>query len=136
MTFRPDKNELKADMDLVSDTDVLVKRLLAWRNNIVAHRNPKETLAPNSIVVAPLEYSEIEDLLKRAIRIINKYSVLFKELAYSTSMVGADDYKYVLDCVRKDLTLKKRKFEEEMAKATGESEPVRAESNQNAREGR
>jgi len=77
----PDKNELKADIDLVSTTDTLVKRLLAWRNNIGAHRNPRETLAPNSVVVAPLKYSEIESLLDRAITILNKYSLLLNEAA-------------------------------------------------------
>jgi hypothetical protein len=31
-------------------------------------------------------------------------------------MVGADDYKYVLDCIRKDIAARKREFEEEMSK--------------------
>jgi hypothetical protein len=112
----PDKNGLKADIALVSGTDTLVKRLLAWRNNIGAHRNPRETLVPNSVVVGPLKYSEIEALLERAISILNKYSLLFGALAYSTSMVGADDYKYVLDCIRKDIAARNREFEDEMAK--------------------
>jgi hypothetical protein len=112
----PNKTELKADIALVSGTDTLVKRLLEWRNNIIAHQNPRETLAPNSVVVAPLKYSEIESLLERAITILNKYSVLFKALSYSVSMVGADDYKYVLECVRKDIEARDREFKEEMAK--------------------
>ena len=112
----PDINELKADIDLVSTTDTLVKRLLEWRNNIGTHRNPRVTLVPNSVMVAPLKYSEIESLLERAITILNNYSMLFGALAYSASMVGANDYKDVLDCIRKDIADKNREFKEEMAK--------------------
>ena len=112
----PDKSELAADIALVSNTDPLVHRLLAWRNNIGAHRNPRETITPNSVIVDPLEFVEIGELLERAIHILNKYSLLFGALAYSTSMVGADDYKYVLNCIRKDLAARNREFTEEMAK--------------------
>ncbi|MEW6665317.1 MAG: hypothetical protein AB1512_08865 [Thermodesulfobacteriota bacterium] len=111
----PEKEELEADFALVSDSDPLVKRLLAWRNNIGAHRNPRETLSPNS-VVAPMKYSDIEELLGRAIMLLNKYSLLFGALAYSASIVGADDYKYVLDCIRKNIAARDREFKEEMAK--------------------
>ena len=112
----PNKNELDADIALASSADPLVSRLLAWRNNIGAHRNPKETLSPNSVVVDPLDFTGVEVLLERAASILNKYSMLFKALGYSTTMVGADDYKYVLGCIRKDLEAKDREWEEEMAK--------------------
>jgi HEPN superfamily AbiU2-like protein len=112
----PKKKELKADFTIVSASDPLVKRLLAWRNNIGAHRNPRETLSPNSVVVAPLEYPEIEELLGRSKSILNQYSLLFRALEYSVSMVGADDYKYVLGCIRKDIAAGDREFEKEMAK--------------------
>lgn len=112
----PEKKELHADSKLVSGSDPLVKSLLAWRNNIGAHRNPRETLSPNSVIVAPLEYSDIEKLLKRSISILNKYSLLFGALAYSVSMVGADDYKYVLYCIRKDIAARNRDLEIETAK--------------------
>jgi hypothetical protein len=67
-------------------------------------------------VVDPLDFAEVEVLLERAVSILNKYSLLFGALAYSTSMVGADDYKYVLDCIRKDIEARDREWKEEMAK--------------------
>ena len=112
----PDKDELKADIAFVSNADPFVRHLLAWRNNIGAHRNPRETLSPNSVVVDPLEFAEVEVLLERAIRILNKYSLLFGELAYSTSMFGEDSYKYVLNCIREDIAARARELKEEMAK--------------------
>lgn len=112
----PDKNELKADIILASSSDPLVSSLLAWRNNIGAHRNPRETLSPSSVVVDPLKFSDVEKLLERAIRILNKYSLLFAALAYSTSMVGADDFKYVLGCIRNDLLTRDRDLKEQIAK--------------------
>lgn len=95
----PDKTRLKSDIALVSESNTLVGRLLKWRNNFGAHRNPREMLAPNSIVVDPLTLEEIEILVERAVLILNRYSKLFSAHTYSTSMIGADDYKYVLDCI-------------------------------------
>lgn len=108
----PDPAELRANISLVSQMDPLVKRLLEWRHNVGAHKNPRETLSPNSVVTAPLTYEEIETLLERAVAILNKYSLLFGALAYSTSMIGADDYEYVLDCVRRDLAARDQEFDE------------------------
>ncbi len=112
----PDKDELKSDIAFVSSADPRVRHLLAWRNNIGAHRNPQETLSPNSVVLDPLKFAEIEVLLERAISIINKYSLLFGALAYSTSMFGEDSYKYVLDCIRKDIAARAHELKEEIAK--------------------
>lgn len=112
----PDKNALAADIKLASETDYLVSRLHKWRNNIGAHRNPKETITPNSMAGDPLEFAEIEELLARAIHILNRYSSLFKALSYSSNMIGSDDYIYVLGCVRRDIETRKQKLAEEMAK--------------------
>lgn len=112
----PDKDDLVADIKLVSKRDPFVSRLLKWRNNIGAHRDPRETITPNSVVGDPLNFTEIEYLLTSAIGILNRYSSLFKAVTYSTSMVGADDYSYVLGCIKRDITEREREFEEEMAK--------------------
>lgn len=112
----PDKSTLAADIKLVSESDHLVSRLLKWRNNIGAHRNPNETIMPNCIAGDSLKFAEIKELLARAIHILNRYSALFKALSYSSNMIGSDDYIYVLGCVRRDIETRKQQLAEEMAK--------------------
>lgn len=112
----PDRAELTRNLKLVSRSDPLVSKLLGWRNNIGAHRNPRETISRNSTVTAPLGIDDVKELLERAIHILNTYSRLFRALTYSTSMVGADDYKYVLESIRGAVAEADRRFTEEMAK--------------------
>lgn len=117
----PSKDQLDNDSALVSSSDSLVKKLLRWRNNVGAHRSPLETISPNSAAGPPLEFDEIQTLLERANAVLNRYSQLFQAVTFSVSMVGADDYKYVLNSIRDSVLESKRKFEKELAKYGEES---------------
>lgn len=119
---RPSKDQLDKDSALVSASDPLVKKLLRWRNNVGAHRSPLETISPNSAAGPPLEFDVIKALLERAHELLDRYSGLFQAVTYATSMVGADDYKYVLKSIRASMTESKRKVDEEVAKY-GEKSP-------------
>ncbi len=118
---RPSKDQLDKDSALASSRDPLVKKLLRWRNNVVAHRSPLETISPSSAAGSPLELDKIKALLKRAHELLDRYSQLFQAVTHSTSMIGADDYKYVLKSIRDSVTESKREFDEEMAKYGEES---------------
>jgi hypothetical protein len=110
----PSKKQLDRDKKLVASNDTLVNKLIRWRNNIGAHRSPKETLRPGSAAGQPLTLDEIGEILERATRILNDYSGLFRAVYYSVQPVGADDFKYVLESVRQRIEEDERKFQEEL----------------------
>lgn len=101
---KPDSEQLAKDIKSTSNENPLVEKLTILRNNIFAHRNAKLTRDNRDILEEkPIKTEEIEKLLERGIDILNRYSYLFKALSYSTQIVGHDDYKYVLESIRKDI---------------------------------
>lgn len=96
----PDIKELDDDIVSCSKGDPLVKILIFHRNNIHAHRGGKNTAnATNISENFPLSFNDFEVLLKRAIELLNRYSVLFEACSYSTNAIGRDDYKYIFESV-------------------------------------
>ncbi len=61
-----------------------------------------------------LTYRELATLTQRAVRIINRYSGLFRRTTWSTRMVGADDYRNVLLAVRAEVERREQEFRREM----------------------
>jgi len=59
----------------------------------------------------PFNMIEVDQLLKEAIRILNRYSILFQASSYSTQIIGHDDYRHVLKSIRSALL----RHEEEIA---------------------
>ncbi|SMO45543.1 hypothetical protein [Gracilimonas mengyeensis] len=101
---KPNIEQLKKDIKATSNKNSLVKKLTILRNNIFAHRNAKLTMDNRNILEErPIKTGEIEKLLDQGIEILNRYSKLFKALSYSTQIVGHDDYKYVLEAIKKDI---------------------------------
>ena len=101
---RPNSEQLKKDIKSTSNENPFVKKLTILRNNIFAHRNAKLTLNNRNILEErPIKTEEIEKLLDQGIEILNRYSKLFKALSYSTQIVGHDDYRYVLESIKKDI---------------------------------
>jgi hypothetical protein len=66
-----------------------------------------------------LTFNDINRLLKRGARILNKYSNLFNANIYSTQIVGHDDYLYVLNAVKSDLEQQDDKMDAELKKYQG-----------------
>jgi len=64
----------------------------------------------------------VDMTLERAHELLDRYSELFQAVTYAPSMVGADDYQYVLRSIRDSMTESKRKVDEEVAKY-GEKSP-------------
>jgi hypothetical protein len=110
----PDQAQLKTDIEAVGVADPLVKKLVTWRHNYVAHRNSDYALNPNDLSSRyPLLFAEIDELLKRALEVGNRYSLLFDASAHSTMMVGRDDYLSVLRAVREGMQADRRRLNEE-----------------------
>jgi hypothetical protein len=113
-TSKPDAAQLRQDIESVSKNDAIVKKLTQWRNKFYAHRDPQTALNPNTISTGcPFTLEDIRELSLRGVVILNRYSNLFSALSYSTSIVGRDDYKSVLDAVRESLALYDAKVDEE-----------------------
>jgi len=96
----PEPALLKADILDCSSTDPLVRRLVVHRSASVAHRSAKRTIKgstlPESLMIS---VEDIESLLARARKILNRYSQLFSAEIHSINMIGRDDYEYIFKTV-------------------------------------
>jgi hypothetical protein len=110
----PDRMQLQKDIAAVSTSDPLVRTLIMWRHNYIAHRNTHFALNPTQLNSQyPLLFTEIDVLLNRALEVGNRYSLLFDASAHSTMMIGRDDYLHVLKAVREHVETRERQLEEE-----------------------
>jgi hypothetical protein len=108
---RPEPSILISDLESCSPSDLEVKTLLIHRGNLIAHRNAKNVVNITDIAAEyPLYSSQIEELIERAVKILNRYGGMFNANTFSTQMVGEDDYKFVIDsvdfrvkCIRKQV---------------------------------
>jgi hypothetical protein len=104
----PDEKELEGNIDLVNcrhpGVDPAVKKLVGLRNNWLAHRSPATVLLPKEpAILDALSWQEVEHLLELSIRLVNHYGSLFKAVSNSTQIIGHNDFRYVLEAVRKGL---------------------------------
>ena len=110
----PDQAQLQKDIGVVSDSDPLVRKLVMWRHNHIAHRNRHFTLNPKEFDVQyPLLFAEIDVLITRALEIGNRYALLFDATVHSTAMIGQNDYLDVLKAVREHVEASECRLDEE-----------------------
>ena len=97
---KPDAKKLKKDIETVSSSAPLVKKLIILRNNLIAHRRASNVVEDFDITKHyVITRDEITSLLSRATSILNDYSSLFRASIFSTKIVGHDDYLYILNAV-------------------------------------
>jgi len=101
----PDTSTLAQDIELVSVDDPMVNKIVRLRNNALAH----VAVIPILSVDVRLENccvpsSDVQVLVDRARNIVNCYTSLLKRESYSTTIVGYDDYRTVLESIRKSLS--------------------------------
>jgi hypothetical protein len=107
---KPDLGQLEKDSDYVSEVNPSVKALVFWRNNFFVHRSAKHVAKNRNLADHySLSLTNVEQLLKEGICILNRYSSLFRANTYSTQIVGHDDYKNVLEAIRSAV----RQYEED-----------------------
>lgn len=100
----PDLASLEKDISLCSTNDPLVKMLIIHRGDTIAHRNARHKARGTSISEThPLSWEGFEVLLARAIEVLNKYSRLFEAITYSTIPIGANDFRYIFECVNSEV---------------------------------
>lgn len=109
----PSADQLDEDISFSSCQNVLVKKLIVWRNNIAAHKGAKVSLGKKQILIDnPLSQSEMEQLLDRSLEIFNRYSSLYRASTWSRQIIGHDDYKSLF----KFLHLGLQKWDEDLKK--------------------
>lgn len=112
---RPDLAQLQQDLLSVSSSDPLVNKLTIWRNNFYAHRSPAQILDAEVFArTYPLPLEDIEGLLNNGITIVNRYSDLFVATRHLPSMVGQNDYSWLLKVAKEELDRRERSFQEEV----------------------
>jgi hypothetical protein len=106
----PDDKQLDNDIFYSSKDNLLVKKLMIWRNNIIAHQGASITLGDNKILLDnPLSPDEIENILDEGITIINRYSNLYRASSFARKIIGHYDYKSLLKFI--NLGLEKHESE-------------------------
>jgi hypothetical protein len=97
---KPPQEELDEDIRSCSNEDARVKALTVRRGSDIAHRSAKLVVADRSISEDyPLTYGDVDALLERARKVLNRYTDLFSAEVYSTKVIGDKDFQYVIDCV-------------------------------------
>ncbi len=93
---------LGGDIRRVSeDRDPLVHRLYKLRNESLSHVNPNPVRLGAASTLARLNGKEIQSLLDRACKIVNRYSLTYRASLLSAKVIGADDYNHLLDLIRR-----------------------------------
>jgi hypothetical protein len=96
----PDEAQLDKDILFASSQNSLVKKLMIWRNNIIAHLGVKVSLGKKEILSDnPLDKEIIETLLDEGLTIFNRYSNLYRASTYSRKVEDYDDFKSLLKFV-------------------------------------
>ena len=113
----PDPDTLTRDIESISDTDPLVKKLIKWRHNIIAHKTASNVIKQKDITHDyPITRENISELITRATTILNRYNNLFQATTYSTHSVGADDYSYILKTIKDKIAKDEEKIASEIAR--------------------
>ena len=110
----PSAATIQKDLDFLDiKKNPSLKKLVIWRDKHFAHRDPSPVRNPKELTDRyPLLYTEIDELLKQGLRIVNEYSSLFVATTHSSGVVGKDDYMSILKAVRESLI----RYEERMEK--------------------
>lgn len=101
---KPDSKQLSTDLSLVDESNSLVKKLRLIRHTAIAHKGRQLTIDGRDFLKEQsFKHSEINTLIEQGIKILNRYSYMFKAEYYSKKIYGHEDYEYVLKCIRKDI---------------------------------
>jgi hypothetical protein len=95
-----DTNALGAELKSVSQSDPVVCRLIAVRNEYLAHRSSQFAVSGSYAGLPRLEREDFEVLLQRACEIGNKYGQLRGRLKLARAYPGRDDYKTMLHLLK------------------------------------
>lgn len=115
----PQINQLEEDIKSASCQNPIIKKLVIWRNNIIAHTGAKSVLKKNQILVDnPISKEELDQLLDQSFDIFNRYSFMYCANTWEWQFVSHDDYKSVF----KFMNLGLEKWDEDIKRQTEQIE--------------
>jgi hypothetical protein len=94
---RPDLAQLDADRRSIDKNDPMVRKLVALRNTSLAHRDLSTVLGTEGAV---FPWGDVDILIERAVAIVNRYSMLYRASLYTDTLVGHDDYTFLLRMIQ------------------------------------
>jgi len=100
-----------------------VQRLCKVRDESLSHVQPNPVRLANMSALPRLKRREIQTLLNRACKILNRYSLTYRASLLSAKVVGADDYSSMLDLVRRGRDCVIAAQKEEIQRAMSEIKP-------------
>jgi len=110
---KPDPVQLQVDLDFVSGNH-LVRKLTDWRNKVYSHLSRDVVLNPKAFNTnSPLSFTDIKTLIDDGFTILNRYGGLFAANYYSKTMIGHDDYLWVLKTAKEALQAYEARMEAE-----------------------
>jgi len=112
---------LQRDIDSVSkEKSLAVDHLSKWRNKLYAHRDATKILGARTLATdAALTYRDIDTLVRRGFKILNRYGIILFNSSYlMNGLVGSDDYVGVLRILQRDARSTEREMRAGMAAGT------------------
>ena len=103
-----DLQTLQADIESASERDPLVCRLIELRYEYLAHRSSRIVGTGSFAALPRLEQQDIETLMKRALEIVNRCSVLCDRPLTLLGYPGRDDHMRLLKLLRLGLQTSRR----------------------------
>jgi len=95
---------LSENRNFCNPKNPLIKKLLRWRNNVVAHRNYEEAMGVAEPLHKrhPLPFGDMETLIDKGLSILNEYSSLLDATEYSNQFLSHQraDYLYIFNSLR------------------------------------
>lgn len=99
----PDLVVLDRDIKSCSKSDPDVAALFRYRHNVLAHRGAKLSKQGVAAKLPEIFVDQIERLLARAQKILNRYSYLFDASFFSMTPLGHDSVERVFEAMQRDL---------------------------------
>ena len=98
----PNAAQLANDITFASDkANPLVKNLMAFRGNVLAHMGRKHVLRDRESPTGfKITYGDVKTLVGQSMKIVNRYSQLYNGNQYSVIMAGINDFHFILDALR------------------------------------
>jgi len=92
--------KIEDDIKSVHRLDPVVDKILTMRNDFLAHRSINIVATRRINLLPELKNQEVSAMLDLVYQLATKYAVRYGQNPTMRSMVGADDYKTMLEALR------------------------------------
>lgn len=111
--------QLEADLRWVSpDSNLAVKHLITWRNNVYAHRSGKVAVSDESFGKKfPIVDADVAKLFGEGFEIMNRYYNIFFGIHFDRGGMLLDDFEVSLRLLQAEIEGRERRLQEQIAGA-------------------